>query len=128
MAANRICSKSDEVGTFKILGQLSERHPFTGPADFEQSQRNLAFASLPDLESEILAGRLGRFEVPPLLAGLEISARTVLSSLATTLVHRRVSFVRLKLGGKLLRLCCSPRGITRAMSSTEFSGGTASRA
>ena len=70
MAANRICGKSGKVGTFEILGQLPERHSLTGPAYLEQSQRDLAFASLPDLRSEIFAGRLGRFEVPLVMHGV----------------------------------------------------------
>ncbi|MGC1988279.1 MAG: hypothetical protein WA690_05875 [Candidatus Acidiferrales bacterium] len=46
--------------TFELFTQLPERNPIALPANLEQSQRDLAFTMLPNLDRENFAARLGR--------------------------------------------------------------------
>jgi hypothetical protein len=48
-----------KVWTFELFAQKSEPDPFARLTDLEQSHRDLAFTSLPDLLGELFASRLG---------------------------------------------------------------------
>lgn len=60
MAFDGVLRQTREMRTLEFRNKLFERHPFTGPPDFEQAQHDLAFPMFQDGLGELLAGCLGR--------------------------------------------------------------------
>ena len=58
VAFDRVFAEPGEMRLFKFLAQLTEPHSFTRRADFEESQRELAFSALPYLLGDLFASGL----------------------------------------------------------------------